>query len=73
MLLRQLREGRRPQDDSPETMTDQILNGLSYKDFPNLRRARAKLVVKSKDMKLDIFFRSRITAMVVTLNFYLDP
>lgn len=72
-LLRQLREGRRPHDDSPDTEADQILNGLCYKDFPSLRRARAKLTVKAKDKKLDVFFRSRITAMVATLNFYLDP
>jgi len=72
-LLRQLRERQRPQDDSPETVTDQVLNVLCYKDFPSLRRAQAKLTVKSKDKKLDIFFRSRITAMGATLNFYLDP
>lgn len=29
--------------------------------------------MKAKDKKLDLFFRSRITAMVATLNFYLDP
>jgi len=29
--------------------------------------------MKAKDKKLDVFFRSRITAMVATLNFYLDP
>lgn len=71
-LLRQLREGRRPHDNSPETATDKILNALSHKDFPALRRARAKLTIKAKDKKLDVFFRSRITAMVATLNFYLD-
>jgi len=71
-LLRQLREGRRPHDDSPETAIDETLNRLSHKDFPALRRARAKLTVKAKDKKLDVFFRSRITAMVATLNFYLD-
>jgi hypothetical protein len=72
-LLQELREGRRPHDDSPETATDQILNGLCYKDFPGLRCARAKLTIKAKDKKLDVFFRGRITAMVATLNFYLDP
>jgi len=72
-LLRQLREGQRPKDNSPETTTDQFLNGLCYKDFPALRRARAKLTVKAKDKTLNVFFRSRITAMVATLNFYLDP
>jgi uncharacterized protein (DUF1499 family) len=71
-LLRQLREGRHPHDDSPETATDEILNALSHKDFPALCRARAKLTVKAKDKKLDVFFRSRIMAMVATLNFYLD-
>ena len=72
-LLRELQEGRRPHDDSPETATDQILNGLCYKDFPGLRCSRDKLTVKAKDKKLDVFFRGRITAMVATLNFYLDP
>ena len=72
-LLRQLREGRRLQDNSPETVTDQYLNGLCYRDFPALRRAQARLSVKAKDKKLDVFFRGRITAMVATLNFYLDP
>ena len=71
-LLRQLRKGQRPHDDSPETTTDEILNALSHKDFPALCRARAKLTVKAKDKKLDVFFRSRIMAMVATLNLYLD-
>lgn len=72
-LLRQIRQGQRPRDDSPETEADQILNKLSHKDFPVLRRARAKLNNTAKDQKLDIFFRSRITAMMATLNLYLDP
>ncbi|CAA7270186.1 unnamed protein product [Cyclocybe aegerita] len=71
-LLKQLWNGCRPSDDSPETRTDVLLNGLCYKDFPMLRRALAKLTVKSKDKKLDVFFRSRITGMVATLNLYLD-
>jgi hypothetical protein len=29
--------------------------------------------LKTKDKKLDVFFRSRITSMVATLNLYLDP
>lgn len=72
-LLQQIRNGRRPHDDSPETTTDQLLNGLCYKDFPALRRAKVRLTLKSKDRKLDVFFRSRITAMVATLNLYLNP
>lgn len=42
-------------------------------DFPALCRTQAKLSVKAKDKKLDVFFRGHITAMVATLNFYLDP
>ena len=38
-----------------------------------LRSACAELTVRSKDKKLDVFFRSRITSMVATLNLYLDP
>lgn len=72
-LLSQLQKGHRPKDDSPESTSDQLLNGLCYKDFPGLWCAQAKLIVKSKDKKLDIFFRSRITSMVATLNLYLDP
>jgi hypothetical protein len=34
---------------------------------------RARLAVKAKDPKLDVTFRARITAMVGTLNLYLDP
>ena len=72
-LLRQLPDGKHPIDNSLESTSDQLLNRLSYKDFPALRRAKAKLTVKSKDKKLDVFFRSRITAMVATLNLYMDP
>jgi hypothetical protein len=71
-LMKELRQGRCPQDDSPETVSDQLLDGLCYKDFPRLRHACAELKVKSKDKKLDVFFRSRITSMVATLNLYLD-
>jgi len=72
-LLQQLQNGQRPRDDSPETTTDQLLNGLCYKDFPALRCAKARLTLKSKDKKLDVFFRSHLTAIVATLNLYLDP
>lgn len=49
------------------------MNILNYKDFPALRRARAKLSIKAKDKNLDVIFRARITSMVGTLNLYLDP
>ncbi|KAJ3492884.1 hypothetical protein NLJ89_g11145 [Agrocybe chaxingu] len=55
-LLKQLRNRRRPSDDSPETRTDVLLNGLCYKDFPMLHHALAKLTVKSKDKKLDLSY-----------------
>jgi hypothetical protein len=71
-LLRELRSSHRPRDNSPETAIDQLLNRLCYKDFPALHHACTKLSMKAKDKKLDVFFRSRITAMVATLNFYLD-
>ena len=74
-LLAELRKGRCPQDsdEGHENTTDTILNTLNYKDFPALRRACARLSVKAKDKKLDVTFRACITAMVGTLNLYLDP
>ena len=72
-LLESLKQKQRPKDDSPETQTDIQLNRLSYKDFPQLRRAQASLTLKGKDRLLDVFFQSRITGMVGTLNLYLDP
>ena len=52
---------------------DQTLDHMNYRDFPTLRRAKAALTVKVKDKKLDVVFRSCITAMVGTCNLYLDP
>jgi hypothetical protein len=72
-MLEDLRAGRTPKDDSLATASDLALDQLHYKDFPALRRARASLEVKSKDHKIDVFFRARITAMLGTLNLYLDP
>ena len=73
ILLQQLWEGQHPQDDGTETVSDQFLNGLCYKEFPALCHAWAKLSIKAKDKKLDVLFWGHITAMVTTLNFYLDP
>lgn len=72
-LLCELREGRKPVDNSPPNESDIVLDQLNYKDLPNLRRAQAALSVKAKDKRLDVFFRARITGMVGTLNLYLDP
>ena len=71
-LLQELREGRKPMDDTPPTRSDILLDQLNYKDLPKLRRACAALTVKSKDKKIDILFRGRLTGMVGTLNLYLD-
>ena len=73
-LLEELRKGQTPTDgiEDLENTSDTALNILNYKDFPALRRARAKLGVKACDPKLDFIFRSRITSMVGTLNLYLD-
>jgi len=68
-----MKAAKRQQDALPENATDNLLNGLSYKDFPALRRARASLTVKSHDKKIDVFFCARISGMVGTLNLYLDP
>ncbi|KIJ22610.1 hypothetical protein M422DRAFT_276934 [Sphaerobolus stellatus SS14] len=59
-------------DNAPMSVSDSALDSLSWKDFPKLHWARDCLSVKNKDKTLDIVFRSRITAMVATLNFYLD-
>ena len=72
-LLECLQRGEKPRDESPDDISESALNRLSVKNFPELRRACAKLQVKTKDPKLDVFFRARITAMAGTLNLYLDP
>lgn len=74
-LLAELHNGQCPQDfdKGHENTTDTTLNALNYKDFPALQRACAQLAVKAKDPKLDVTFQARITAMVGTLNPYMDP
>jgi hypothetical protein len=72
-LLISLWNGDIPKDSSLKTIDEAALNTLSIKDLLKLRRARAKLHVKSKDKWLDVFIRARITAMLRTLNLYLDP
>jgi hypothetical protein len=74
-LLAELRRGQYPDEPnrSHVNASDAALNVFNYKDFPALRRARAKLAVKAKDNNIDVTFRSRIVSMVGTLNLYLDP
>jgi hypothetical protein len=57
-----------------ETMTPTTTDAAlaAWKNFPALWKALNTLNTKSKDKKLDVFFRARITAMVGTLNLYLD-
>lgn len=68
-----MKQAKHHQASIPETPTDNLLNGLSYKDFPALRRARVRLNLESRNKKIDVFFRARISAMAGTLNLYLDP
>ncbi|KAF8507884.1 hypothetical protein BU17DRAFT_100179 [Hysterangium stoloniferum] len=46
-ILREMKEAKCHQETIPETPTDNLLNGLSYKDFPALCRARARLNIES--------------------------
>ena len=76
-LLMELRGGQMfpgaYMESTPELTVDTALNNLNLEDFPALRRVRAQLAVKGQDPKLDVIFRSRITAMAGVLNLYLDP
>ena len=60
-------------DESQPNATDRALGHLNWRDFPALRQAQSSLTVTSKEKTLDVLFRSRLTAMVGTLNLYLDP
>ncbi|KIM78870.1 hypothetical protein PILCRDRAFT_90410 [Piloderma croceum F 1598] len=51
-LLDNLQKGHQPRNYSEETATDASLNAVNYQDFLALRRACAKLTVKSKDKKI---------------------
>ncbi len=56
-MLKDLHNGKCPTDDdnsSAETAADKALN--TYQDHAALRKVCAKLTVKSKDPKLDVFF-----------------
>jgi hypothetical protein len=52
--------------------SDRALNALTWRDQPALRRALKGLTMKAKDKQIDVFFRTRITSMVATVNLYLD-
>ena len=71
-MIEQLHDGIRPHNDGTETMSDAELNKLNYLDFEGLHKAHPKLTVLSKDKKLDVAFCARITALVGTINLYMD-
>jgi hypothetical protein len=71
-MLEDLRNGRKPADDVVDEESDVDRALAHIRDFAALRHACAKLSVRAKDPKLDVFFRARITAMTATLNLFLD-
>ncbi|KAJ6545553.1 hypothetical protein B0H19DRAFT_893402, partial [Mycena capillaripes] len=52
--------------------SDLALNALTWRDQPALKKALKGLTMKAKDKRIDVFFRTRITSMVATVNLYLD-
>jgi len=60
-LLENLRNQREPHDPSPSTSSDSALDLINNHEL--LRSACAKLSVKSKDKKLDVFLRARVTVV----------
>jgi hypothetical protein len=58
-------------DNHPSALSDAAL--FNWKDITSLQQAVKQLTLKSKDKKIDVFFYAHITAMVGTLNLYLDP
>jgi hypothetical protein len=71
--LKDLKNGKRPEDNTEETNIDQRLNQMNYKNFPLLQRAQAKLNMKAKDKHIDVVFHFCITAMAGVLALYLNP
>ena len=71
-MLQDMRDGKRLLDDTEDTPMDQALNQLNHTNFPALQRGIAKLMLKSKDKKIDVFFWAHNMAMVSILNLYLN-
>jgi hypothetical protein len=51
-----MKQAKRHQVSIPETPTDNLLNGLSHKDFPALRCAHVQLNLESRNKKINVFF-----------------
>ena len=58
-------------DNVLEPMPDKMLE--PWKDREALSKARVTLVTKSRDSRLDVTLRARLTGMIGVLNLYLDP
>ncbi|KAJ3838000.1 hypothetical protein F5878DRAFT_538386, partial [Lentinula raphanica] len=54
------------------TKSDAALNALRYKDRPALQKAAKALTDESKDRRIGLVLRTRITVMLGALNLYLD-
>ncbi|KAJ7846947.1 hypothetical protein B0H14DRAFT_3454009 [Mycena olivaceomarginata] len=52
--------------------SERALDALTWRDQPALKTALKGLSLKAKDKRIDVFFRTRITSMVATINLYLD-
>lgn len=73
-MLKDLRAGRLPADQPEQSAGDRRMDDVlaMQTDKLLLRRARDRLKIKSKNKKIDVVFRARISAMLGALNLFLD-
>jgi hypothetical protein len=72
-LLEAISHNSLPVDNSPESLAENKLNQLTYRNFPALQRAADQLELESKKKEHDLVFRGRIQGMLGTLKLYLNP
>ncbi|GJE99133.1 hypothetical protein PsYK624_153800 [Phanerochaete sordida] len=76
-LLAELRQKRLAQAENPtepeKHSEPTTAAGQYWKDIPGLEKAARLLLLKSKDKKLDVVFRARITSMLGATNLHLNP
>ncbi|KAL1694077.1 hypothetical protein GGG16DRAFT_110427 [Schizophyllum commune] len=72
-MLKDLRAGRLPADQPEQSAGDRRMDDVlaMQTDKLLLRRARDRLKIKSKNKKIDVVFRARISAMLGVLNLFL--
>ncbi len=70
-ILDALRCGRDPSFLTPKLPSDSALE--LWKDHKRLGEACRTLTTKSRDLRIDVALRTRLTGMVGVLNLYLDP